>query len=66
MWHHLRRYSRNDAGAISADWMALSAGLIALSVIVVATIGTDAQDIAQETSTTFAQVTLSDHPQLPD
>jgi Flp pilus assembly pilin Flp len=68
MLHRLHQFSKTEDGAISADWMALSAGLIALAVIAVAVIGQGAQDLTDEASTTFAQaqVTLPDAAQSPD
>lgn len=47
----LERFRRNDRGAVTVDWVVITAGMVALCISIMALIGTEAESLATETGT---------------
>ncbi|SEP06903.1 hypothetical protein SAMN04490248_12247 [Salinihabitans flavidus] len=49
----LTRFHRNERGAVTVDWVVITAGVVALSLAVFALIGTEATELATTTGDTI-------------
>lgn len=45
----LERFRRNDRGAVTVDWVVITAGVLALMISIMSLIGTEAESLATET-----------------
>ena len=47
----LKRFNRSDCGAVTVDWVVITAGIVALGISVMSLIGTEAENLATSTGT---------------
>lgn len=47
----LKRFNRNDCGAVTVDWVVITAGIVALGISLMSLIGTEAESLATSTGT---------------
>ncbi|WP_375281286.1 hypothetical protein [Pseudooctadecabacter sp.] len=55
----VKRFWTEDDGNTTIDWMVLTAGLVLLGAAVMATVGTPAQDLAEDTDAVIEQIAPS-------
>ena len=48
-----------DSGAVTVDWVVLTAAIVGLGVAVIGTIGTGTDSLATEVSSTFSSATVT-------
>lgn len=52
----VKRFWTEEDGNTTIDWMVLTAGLVLLGAAVMATVGTPAQDLAEDTNGVIEQI----------
>lgn len=55
----LQEFLRDDAGAVTVDWVVLTAAIVGLGVAVITTIGGGTDSLATEVSSTFSSATVT-------
>ncbi|MCE0504419.1 MULTISPECIES: hypothetical protein [unclassified Roseivivax] len=53
MFSHLKTFSRSECGAITVDWVVLTAGTIALAIAAYTLMGGQTLDLVNDTSNTI-------------
>ncbi|WP_172297518.1 hypothetical protein [Pseudoruegeria sp. HB172150] len=51
----IKAFLDDESGAVTVDWVVLTAALIGLALAIMATIGGSAQDVADEIATTMTE-----------
>jgi len=54
MLHRFNAFLRDDCGATTVDWVLLTAGLVSLTLAVMSTFGSGAEDVSTAVSSTVA------------
>lgn len=54
----LKRFRRNDRGAVTVDWVVITAGVVSLGIAVLALIGAESEKLAVETGQVISSRTL--------
>lgn len=60
MFRFIQRFHANESGAITVDWVVLTAALVGMALGVVAIISTAAQDPADGLGANLAEQTVGD------
>lgn len=55
MKHFLARFRNNEKGAVTVDWVVITAGIVALGITSMSLIGGSSRSLATDTGTTIAE-----------
>lgn len=56
---YLSSFLQDDSGAVTVDWVVLTAAIVGLGIAVITTIGGGADSLATEVSSTFSSATVT-------
>ena len=60
MWSYIRRFRQDEDGAVTVDWVVLTAAILILGVVVGATVSNGAETMATNTETELTNAVVPD------